>query len=68
MDISPVVWFIPYEGEDELLHSEVRPFCADLSCPCHADESLIQHVLVDPYMDGLLTNEEGLRLMQGQQV
>lgn len=59
---------IPYEAGDELLHSTSHPFCSDPSCLCHADESLILEVLVNPFMDGLLTNEEGLRLMQGQQL
>ena len=66
--LSIVTPVIPYEDGTWPLHSDARPFCSDLGCPCHEDESLVLEVLVNPYMDGLLTNEEGLRLIQGGQV
>lgn len=57
--------------EDEPLHTDERPWCRDVTCPCHsADEGVEQRksLLWDPYYDGLLTWEEVLQTFFGKQV
>jgi hypothetical protein len=68
MDMSPVVWFIPYEDGDAPLHSESRPFCSDLACPCHRDDALFQECINLPLAAGLLTDFEGENLFYGRQL
>lgn len=53
---------------DERQHTDARPFCADTSCLCHEDIDLIEQFVLTPWREGLLTNEEGLRLQHGQQI
>lgn len=34
--ITPIV----LEREDEITHTNERPYCSDLTCPCHDDPDL----------------------------
>lgn len=54
--------------EDAPLHTKWQPFCSDLTCPCHRDKELIDEHLNIPHWAGLLTSEEGVRLLTGQQL
>lgn len=53
---------------DERVHTDACPFCLDTSCPCYEDIDLLQEYILTPWLTGLLTNEEGERLMNGQQI
>lgn len=53
---------------DELVHTNERPFCGDVMCPCHSDPQLNQEYFMQPYMDGLLTKVEAVQLWYGRQV
>ncbi len=53
--------------EDELVHTEDRPFCSDLSCPCHDDLELLTE-LNNEVEGGLLTSWEAMRTLSGLQI
>ncbi len=53
---------------DELVHTNEKPFCDDLTCPCHSDVQLDHEYLAQPWQDGLLTTDETVRLWAGKQV
>lgn len=54
-------------GEEEITHTNTRPFCSDMACPCHEDEPLIE--VTNQYIqDGLLIESEADRLYRGQQL
>jgi hypothetical protein len=54
---------------DPLVHTlPDRPFCGDRGCPCHRDPELIREYLHTPFWAGLLTHEEALRILRGEQV
>jgi len=57
---------IPY-ADDEIVHTEDRPFCMDLSCPCHDDIDLLEEVAAE-VENGLLTSWEFLRTLNGLQI
>ena len=59
---------IPYEREEDIVHTSSCPFCGDETCGCHLDRTLLQEYLITPVMDGLLTSEEAMRLFTGKQV
>jgi hypothetical protein len=56
--VVPFVW-----GDRE--HSETRPFCDDLSCPCHEDRDAIEKVN-EQVQEGLLSKEDADRLYRGK--
>ncbi len=49
--------FIPVVPVDYEYHTDKRPFCWDLDCPCHTDKQAIGRVK-ELYDAGLLTAEE----------
>src|SRR5216684_1941110 len=54
---------------DEIIHDPVfRPFCSDMTCPCHEDAQLVIEQLDVPHELGLLTADEGFRLYTGRQL
>lgn len=53
--------------EDELIHTDRRPFCLNPSCGCHEDPILIGEVN-EQYQSGLLTESEATRLIEGKQL
>jgi hypothetical protein len=55
--------------EDELVHTDSRPYCDDVTCPCHDeddDDARFMETLGTPLMDGLLTPSEVQRLYWGE--
>jgi hypothetical protein len=54
--------------EDRLIHWEGRPFCDDMTCPCHTDSEVHECEIMQPWIDGLLTEAESDRLFYGKQV
>jgi hypothetical protein len=50
--------------EDDLLHTSDHPFCADSSCGCHEDETLIQEVAAQ-VEGGALTPQQATDLVAG---
>lgn len=59
----PVVWM-----EDEIIHTIFHPFCGDDLCPCHADFATHDREIMQPWVNGLLTEEESDRIFYGKQV
>lgn len=62
---------IPIPMEDDLVHTNTDPTCADPTCPDKEDDDLIAEAAkrVAPYVqDGLLTPEEATRFVQGRQL
>ncbi len=57
---------IPLDGEP--VHTALRPFCSDESCPCHYDEQLFDEHISRPMMDGLMTPAEANNLRWGEQI
>lgn len=55
---------IPYDEQDCIEHTEGRPFCGRLGCPCHEDRENI-NVLNDLIERGLLTKDEAALIMRG---
>lgn len=51
--------------EDDLLHTNERPWCNDLSCLCHQDADLLREYAAKPIEHGLLTVREAQRLWLG---
>lgn len=56
---------IRYESGDEPLHTESKPFCADLSCDCHTDMELLGEYITKPLNAGTLTYKEARHLWAG---
>lgn len=54
---------IPVEGE--LKHTKEKPFCFDLSCPCHEDPEAITTV-AQQVQDGLFTPKEATDFVSGR--
>lgn len=57
--------------EDEIIHTEIRPFCSDERCPCHNPETndeLFTEYIERPMMEGLLTPSEAQRLYWNEQI
>lgn len=52
--------------EDEILHTAEHPFCSDPHCPCRRDEGLIRQYISGPYVAGLLSDEDAVRIFEGQ--
>ncbi len=65
-DIQDELIAIPCE--DRLIHWEGYPFCQDVTCPCHDDDSLIAEHLLQPQTAGLLTLDEAASLYYGKQL
>lgn len=60
---------IHYTGQDQLIHLlPAHPFCADSKCPCHRDAELVGEYIATPHAEGILTSDEGLRILLDQQV
>lgn len=61
--------FTPYVVimEDPIVHTDDRPFCWDMTCPCHQDEAEIDK-LNDQVAAGLLTKAEAARMFYDCQV
>ncbi len=57
--------FIPVIPVDELEHTVSRPFCWNLSCPCHEDTGEIGKV-AKAVSDGLLTPQEATDFVRGR--
>jgi len=57
--------FIPLIPVDYTLHTEENPFCNDLSCPCHEDQSKVGK-LNNYYQDGLVSAEDADRIFRGK--
>ncbi len=53
--------------EDELIHTDLRPFCLNPSCGCHEDLLLIGEGN-EQYQNGSLTQSEATRLIEGKQL
>jgi hypothetical protein len=51
--------------EDEILHTDDRPFCGDPTCGCSEDPELIAEVR-QAVEQGLITPEEATLLIQGK--
>ena len=58
---------IPYEEEDEIIHTDEHLFCDDMSCSCHEDPDLIQ-ALGDLVQQGLASPADADRIYRGQTV
>jgi len=56
---------IPIPMEDTIIHTDVSPFCADPTYPCHEDQQLWQS-LAQQVQDGLLTAKEATTLVTGK--
>ena len=59
--------FIPIIFVDSLEHTTDRPFCWDMTCPCHEDPDTIAEVH-QAYQDGLLTAENATQIVRGQTI
>ncbi len=58
--------FIPViEGEVE--HTTEKPFCFDLTCPCHEDQEAITSV-AQQVQDGLFTPQEATDFVNGRTI
>jgi hypothetical protein len=55
---------VPYEDENDLLHTSEHPFCPAPDCLCHEDQELISGVNED-YQSGLVTSSEATRIVEG---
>jgi len=53
--------------EDELVHTASRPFCGDMSCPCHEDHDLLADV-GEYHFAGELSDVDADRLYRGKLV
>jgi hypothetical protein len=53
--------------EDEMLHTQASPFCADPSCLCHEDQELLT-IVSEQVTNGLFTPEEAIRFVEGKQL
>jgi hypothetical protein len=58
---------IPIPMEDDLVHTDDAPFCADPTCPDKEDPDLLAAV-AQQVEDGLLTPDEATRFVQGRQL
>jgi hypothetical protein len=64
---------IMYRANDPILHTDAAPFCTDDRCPCKEDgtmegvERRFEFVWT-PLDEGLLTEQEASRLLDGRQV
>jgi hypothetical protein len=57
---------IPIIPVEVVIHTPEHPFCSDLGCPCHCDESVAEYI--DPRLDeGTLSGAQALRLYFGQE-
>src|SRR5258708_39707249 len=63
MCAAPLV--IRYKEGDELVHTDARPFCGDMACPCHTDRAYWLEYEVQPQRDGVLTHDEAQPLFRG---
>jgi hypothetical protein len=60
--------FIPIiPMEDDRLHTENKRFCGDPTCECSEEPALINSVNQE-FLDGLLTETEATRTIQGRQI
>ncbi len=62
---------IPIPMEDDLVHTDTNPICADPTCSDKEDDDLMAEAahLVAPYVqDGLMTPDEATRFTQGRQL
>lgn len=55
------VIFVDYD----LLHTEGKPFCYDVTCECHEDEAAIFEVSLH-IQDGLMTLDEATNFVNGR--
>jgi len=53
--------------EDELTHTASRPFCNDMSCPCHEDSELLADV-GEYHFAGELSDLDADRMYRGKLV
>jgi hypothetical protein len=58
--------FIPVVSVDgELEHTDLYPFCPDITCDCHEDDEAIAAVY-QAVQDGLITAEEATDFVLGR--
>ena len=67
-DIADELAVLVIQMEDEIIHTDLHPFCDDPACGCHDDVELIQEHLEQPFDAGLLTSEEYFRVKEGKQL
>ncbi|HJT57399.1 MAG TPA: hypothetical protein VJ761_12945 [Ktedonobacteraceae bacterium] len=53
---------------DAIVHTTSRPFCQDVTCPCHEENQDAIATVAQAIADGLLTPDEATRLVAGKQV
>ena len=58
-------YVVPAIPVDEEVHTPDRPFCDDLTCPCHEDQEAIQ-ATGQQVLDGLLTPNDADGLYRGK--
>lgn len=59
---------VPVIVVDFVIHDEAHPFCDDVLCPCHADLATHSRAIMQPWVNGLLTEDESDRIWYGKQV
>ncbi len=57
--------FIPIIPSDYSVHTADNPFCDDMSCPCHEDQSAT-YDLNGYYSDGLVSRDDADRIYRGK--
>jgi hypothetical protein len=57
--------FLPVLPVDYSIHTQDHPFCEDMSCPCHEDQSAVND-LAGHYHNGLVSREDADRIYRGQ--
>lgn len=48
-------------------HTPARPFCWDMTCPCHRDRSNLRKIH-QAHKDGLITGKEANLILAGQTI
>jgi hypothetical protein len=58
-------YVVPVIPVDEAIHTPERPFCDEMECPCHEDQSNIDQ-LGEYYQDGLVSTGDADRIYRGK--
>lgn len=59
---EPIIAPIPIPMEDDLVHTDERPFCGDFTCMCHDDNTLFTERIFQPFQKGLISPQEMFRI------
>ncbi|MGH2479057.1 MAG: hypothetical protein ACRDHW_05320 [Ktedonobacteraceae bacterium] len=59
--------FIPIIPVESVEHTSTRPFCWDMTCPCHQDLEALARIAW-AHHEGLCTAEEAGRIIAGLQM